>query len=188
MSTDRLMQAVSSPEEKLILVDENDREIGFQTKDECHRGDGLLHRAFSVFLFNSRGELLIHQRSALKPLWPNFWSNSCCSHPRRNESLDAAAGRRLHEELGVKCELRFLYKFIYHARYGQLGAEHEYCSVYVGYSDAEITAHPDEIADHRYIAADELTREIAEHPDRFTPWLKLEWRKIQQDFRDISHG
>lgn len=188
MSAGRLTQAVSSPDEALILVDENDREIGFRSKDECHRGEGLLHRAFSVFLFNSRGEVLLQQRSPLKPLWPNYWSNSCCSHPHRDEMVPEAAQRRLREELGVSCELRFLYKFTYHARFGELGAEREYCWVYAGYTDDQVAVHPDEIADYRYVAPDALTREIAVDPARFTPWLKLEWQKIQQDFRDISNG
>ena len=88
---------VSSEAEELILVDENDVDIGFLSKAECHDGAGQLHRAFSVFLFNDAGELLIQQRSRLKRLWPGYWSNTCCSHPRRGESMDIATQRRLYD-------------------------------------------------------------------------------------------
>jgi isopentenyl-diphosphate delta-isomerase len=179
-------QPVSSPSESLILVDDDDREIGFCTKAECHTGDGLLHRAFSVFLFNSDGQLLIQQRSEQKPLWPLFWSNSCCSHPRRSETVEDAAHRRVLEELNLTCELQFLYKFKYHARYLDLGSEHEFCRVFAGYTnqhgDGGIVAHPDEIADWRFVEPGELSRDIDTDADRFSPWLKMEWRRIQDDF------
>lgn len=175
-------------DESLILVDEYDPEIGSQTKSACHTGDGLLHRAFSVFLFNARGELLLQKRSELKPLWPGYWSNSCCSHPRVGESVPEAAQRRIREELGISCDLRVLYKFVYQASFGDVGSEYEYCWVLIGQSDDDVSVDPDEIADYRRVAPDELTREIAENPDRFTPWFKLEWQKIQQDFGNIING
>jgi isopentenyl-diphosphate delta-isomerase len=175
-------QPVSSPSESLILVDSDDREIGFCSKAECHEGDGRLHRAFSVFLFNQAGELLIQQRSEQKPLWPLYWANSCCSHPRATESIETAGRRRVHEELHIECEPWFLYKFQYQARFGNLGSEHELCHVFAGLADGEISAHPDEIADWRFISPDDLTSEIAADPDRFTPWLKLEWERIRKDF------
>ena len=90
---------VSSESEALILVDENDREIGFSSKDSCHDGPGILHRAFSLFIFNTAGELLLQQRSAGKRLWPLYWSNSCCSHPRAGETMELAVNRRLQQEL-----------------------------------------------------------------------------------------
>ncbi len=175
---------VSSPTESLILVDDEDRQTGTCAKAECHQGNGLLHRAFSVFLFNPDGKLLIQQRSAAKPLWPLYWANSCCSHPRESESVEDAGRRRVWEELNLKCELVFLYKFKYQAQFGDIGAEHELCHVFAGYADDTIIAHPDEIADWRYVNPDELTREIAANGDRFTPWLKLEWQRIQDEFLD----
>jgi len=181
-------QPVSSPTESLILVDDGDREIGFCSKAECHAGEGLLHRAFSVFLFNPEGKLLLQKRSEQKPLWPLYWANSCCSHPRKAESVENAGRRRVWEELSLDCDLDFLYKFKYHARFGDLGSEHELCHVFAGYAktdgDNKLAVHPDEIADWRYIDPDELTREISADGDKFTPWLKLEWQRIQKDFLD----
>ncbi|MFQ5610144.1 MAG: isopentenyl-diphosphate Delta-isomerase [Gammaproteobacteria bacterium] len=176
--------AVSSPSESLILVDENDREIGFRSKAECHLRDGLLHRAFSVFLFNSSGQLLLQQRSEKKPLWPLYWSNSCCSHPRQSESVEDAGRRRVREELQLDCEPWFLYKFRYQASFDGVGSEHELCHVFAGFIDGEITAHPDEILAWRFIEPNDLTAEIAADPEHFTPWLKLEWERIRADFLD----
>jgi isopentenyl-diphosphate delta-isomerase len=179
-------QPVSSPSECLILVDDEDRETGFLSKQECHIGAGLLHRAFSVFLFNPDGKLLLQQRSEQKLLWPLYWSNSCCSHPRQSESVDQAAHRRVQEELNLACDLRFLYKFKYQARFGDIGAEHELCHVFAGFTqaDGKIAAHPDEIAEWRHIRPDALTSEIAADPERFTPWLKMEWQRICVDHLD----
>ena len=177
-------QPVSSPTEQLILVDEKDQEIGFLSKEECHQGMGLLHRAFSVFLFNDNGELLLQQRSKQKPLWPLYWANSCCSHPRQSESVEEAAYRRVREELNVECDLAFLYKFQYQAQFGDLGAEHELCWVFAGTMSGDIAAHPEEIADWRFISPDELTSTIARDSENYTPWLKLEWEKIRQDHLD----
>jgi isopentenyl-diphosphate delta-isomerase len=173
-----LGDAANRPADMLILVDADDRELGFCSKEECHRGEGMLHRAFSVFIFNSRGAVLLQQRSALKPLWPLFWSNSCCSHPRRGETVEAAARRRVREELAIDCELRFLYKFEYHARFNTQGSERELCSVLAAISDDVPAPDPAEIAAWRYLAPAELSAEIAREPERFTPWLKLEWAEI----------
>ena len=111
-------EVVSSANEQLILVDDQDRELGFKSKGDCHAGKGVLHRAFSIFVFNGDNELLLQQRSPTKLLWPNYWSNTCCSHPRRGESMDDAVTRRLVQELGFDCPLEFLYKFKYQAQFG----------------------------------------------------------------------
>lgn len=176
-----LRQAVSSPSESLILVDEQDREIGFCSKRECHEGDGLLHRAFSVFLFNDAGEVLLQQRSAEKPLWPLYWSNSCCSHPRQGETVEAAVSRRVREELALQCKPAFLYKFQYHAAFGADGSERELCWVFAGRCNGEVEAHPEEIAAWRWVSPAQLSREMAAEPERFTPWLKMEWAVITRD-------
>ena len=182
-------QPVSSPSESLILVDEQDNEIGVCAKAECHEGDGLLHRAFSVFLFNPNGDLLLQQRSAQKPLWPMYWANSCCSHPRESESVVDAGHRRVREELNIDCNLEFLYSFQYQAHFENLGAEHEYCHVFAGKIDGTVAAHPEEIAATRFISPEQLTAEIAAAEHLFTPWLILEWERIRADFlTDILDG
>ena len=108
---------VSSDAEQLILVDSDDRVLGHDSKAACHDGAGVLHRAFSLFVFNGAGDLLLQQRSVGKRLWPGYWANSCCSHPRRGESMEQATQRRLQQELGMACDLRYLFKFEYHAHF-----------------------------------------------------------------------
>jgi isopentenyl-diphosphate Delta-isomerase len=177
-------EIVSSASEELILVDELDREIGNQSKSDCHAGNGILHRAFSIFVFNRDDELLLQKRSGSKPLWPNYWSNTCCSHPRLGESMEEAVSRRLVQELGFECPLHFLYKFKYHAQYGTVGAEHEYCWVYYGHYNGRVDVNVNEIADWRFIDLDALEAEVSAHPERFTPWFKMEWMHIRNNFLD----
>jgi isopentenyl-diphosphate delta-isomerase len=168
----------------LILVDESDREVGHMSKAQCHDGRGILHRAFSLLIFNPRGELLLQQRSAAKRLWPLYWSNSCCSHPRRAESMETAIQRRLHEELGVRCPLQFLFKFQYQAQWDANGAENELCSVYIGRTQGPIQADPDEIAGLRWLSPAQLQAEMAQrHPGQFTPWFIMEWERVWSDHR-----
>lgn len=171
---------VSSDAEELILVDSSDAEIGFASKAACHDGDGMLHRAFSVFLLDADGRILLQQRAPGKRLWAGFWANSVCSHPRRGESTELATERRLSEELGVAVDLEFCFTFTYHARFGELGAEHELCWVYLGAVDpASITFNRTEIAAVRWVSPADLDRELAEHPEHFTPWLHLEWERLR---------
>ncbi len=174
--------ATRAATDTLILVDENDVATGSCEKVECHLGDGLLHRAFSVFLFNPNGALLIQQRAPGKMLWGGYWANSCCSHPRVGEDTLDAAHRRIREELGVTCDLRYLYKFVYRATFGDVGSEYENCWVFAGHFDGEVDANPDEIAEWRFISPDELTHEIDSNSELYTPWLKLEWEQIRQRF------
>jgi isopentenyl-diphosphate delta-isomerase len=176
-------RVVSSDDEPLILVDAADRELGTLAKSACHDGGGLLHRAFSLFVFNDEGELLIQQRHPTKRLWPSYWSNSCCSHPRAGEDLTEAVSRRLAQELALECELSFVYKFEYLARYGTAGTEHELCSVYVGRTSEEPSANETEIAAWRWIAPDALDRELAQDGERFTPWFRMEWEKLRREHR-----
>lgn len=175
---------VSCPSEQLILVDSNDQEIGVMSKADCHAGTGILHRAFSIFLFNSEGEMLLQRRSADKPLWPMYWSNSCCSHPRAGETVEIALQRRLQEELGVQCPLTFLYKFEYQASYSPDGAERELCSVYLGSYDGVIHVNDTEIAEIRYVTPENLAHDLAQSPDEYTPWFKMELARITTEFAD----
>jgi isopentenyl-diphosphate Delta-isomerase len=176
---------VSFDDEPLVLVDDSDREIGFLDKASAHVGRGTLHRAFSLFIFNPQGELLLQQRAAGKRLWPGYWSNSCCSHPRRGETLDHAIHRRLEEELGLQAPLQFLFKFQYQAQFDAEGAEHELCWVYAGRSDGQPKVNVNEISALRSIAPHALDAEMAAKPDSFTPWFKLEWARIRRDHPEL---
>jgi isopentenyl-diphosphate delta-isomerase len=173
---------VSSESEELILVDERDNEIGYLSKQQCHDGDGILHRAFSLFVFNAMGELLLQKRSADKRLWPLFWSNSCCSHPRKGESMEVATRRRLQEELDIHAELEFVYKFSYRAQFGEQGAENELCSVFLGRTDQTYSANANEIAEARFVSIDALSNELQTNPEEFTPWFKMEWERLSGEF------
>ena len=173
---------VSSESEQLILVNADDEPVGWASKGEAHDGDGILHRAFSLFIFNAAGKLLLQQRSPEKRLWGGYWSNSCCSHPRAGERMDEAIHRRLEQELGMRADLSFLYKFQYHARFGELGSEHELCWVYLGRSAEAVAANDTEVAAWRYVTITQLEQELADHPERFTPWFKLEWARISGEF------
>lgn len=176
-------EIVSSEGEPLILVDELDREIGHLSKGACHDGDGVLHRAFSLFIFNPSGELLLQQRSAGKRLWPLFWSNSCCSHPRRGETMPVATERRLAQELGMASDVHHLFTFQYHARYLDLGSENEMCWVFAGVSSDPPRPNVHEIADLRWISPDDLDRAFDETPEAFTPWFALEWPRVRAEIR-----
>jgi isopentenyl-diphosphate delta-isomerase len=173
----------SNDADMLILVDEADNEIGHMSKSLCHDGGGTLHRAFSLLIFNGRGELLLQQRARSKRLWPQFWSNSCCSHPRRSESIATATKRRLREELGLSCALHFLYKFQYQVQFDAQGSENELCSVFIGRTDQTPSIDRHEISAWRWISPDALARELAEDVagTKFTPWFRLEWQHVWQE-------
>lgn len=174
---------VSFDDEPLILVDERDDVLGYETKARCHAGEGVLHRAFSVFLFDEQGQTLMQQRSSGKLLWPLYWSNTCCSHPRRGESTEQAARRRLEEELGLKSDLEFLFKFRYQASFGDRGAEFEMCSVFAGRLHGRPRPNDNEIAAMRLMDAAELDTELVRNSDAYTPWFKTEWQRLRVDFR-----
>ena len=175
---------IAPDSELLVLVDEADREVGYLSKAECHRGHGVLHRAFSLLIFNGDGELLLQQRAPSKRLWPLYWSNSCCSHPRRAETMEAAIHRRLQEELGLGCALHFLFKFQYRAQFDAAGAEQELCSVFIGRCSDPVSANRTEILAWRWITPEALQAELAgPGADKFTPWFVLEWQRIWRDHR-----
>ena len=172
-------RVVSHDDEALILVNAQDEAIGSASKRQCHDGEGQLHRAFSVFLFDDQGRLLIQRRGADKRLWPGFWANSCCSHPRAGESMTVATQRRMAEELGVSAALSFLYKFEYHARYLDLGAEHELCWVHVGrvHTD-QVRANPAELAEWTVASAAQINAMMADASQPMAPWFRLEWQAL----------
>ena len=172
---------VSSEAEELILVDHDDNETGYLSKAHCHDGKGVLHRAFSLFLFNADGDLLLQQRGPTKRLWPGYWSNSICSHPRRGESMEMATRRRLQDELHAKASLEFVYRFEYQADFDDAGSEHELCHVFLGRLASPIEPNRNEIAAVRYVSSAELENELESSPEQFTPWFKMEWRALRRD-------
>jgi isopentenyl-diphosphate delta-isomerase len=181
-NVDSAHKIVSSESEDLILVDADDNETGFLSKSQAHDGQGILHRAFSVFLFNEKGELLLQRRAGTKRLWPGYWSNSCCSHPRRGETMQIATRRRLRDELNVEAELEYVYKFSYQAEFGELGSEHELCHVYLGRIAGDVHANDHEIESVRFVSVADLEAEFEAEPDWFTPWFLMEWRTLRQSY------
>jgi isopentenyl-diphosphate Delta-isomerase len=163
--------------EQVILVDSNDVAVGTMEKQQVHV-EGLLHRAISVFVFNTKNELLLQQRAAWKYHSALEWTNTCCSHPRPGESVETAAARRLKEEMGIQCTLTRAFAFEYKADLINGLTEHEYDHVFVGVSDAVPVPNGQEVADWKYMSSSDLKKQIEEKPDRFTPWFKLciaEW-------------
>lgn len=177
---------VSFDDESLILVDPNDVVLGYLPKKEAHDGEGRLHRAFSVFLFDAEGQLLLQQRSAEKRLWPLYWANTCCSHPRRGEDLLSAAKRRLQDELGLEVErLRFVYRFVYHAQFKDLGSEHELCSVLIGSVTTPPKPNRHEIESTRFVDPADLDEMLVRDPEIYTPWLKMEWKALREEHWEL---
>ena len=175
-------QIVSREDEPLVLVNSSDEELGSLAKSACHDGAGVLHRAFSLFVFNAAGETLLQKRHASKRLWPGYWSNSCCSHPRPGEDMADAVRRRAQDELGLPVYAEFLFKFEYRASFANVGTEHELCSVFLGRSENAPQVNGTEVSEWRWISPGALDSEIARTPERFTPWLKLEWQRLRKDF------
>ena len=163
------------PGEELCLVNQNDELTGSMSKESCHVGAGRRHRAFSLHILNSRKEFLIHRRSELKMLWPGFWSNSCCSHPRAGEAVDAAVKRRAIEELGISVKPFFCYKFEYREEYLDVGTEHEICNVFVARSDELPKPNSAEVSETSFVSFSDLDELIASRPEDFTPWSLMQW-------------
>jgi len=157
-------------DEHVILVDEEDNPIGTMEKMEAHQ-KGALHRAFSVFIFNKRGEMLLQQRAFDKYHSAGRWSNTCCSHPRSNEKTKDAANRRLMEEMGLSCDLTHRFRFQYKASFENGLIEHEIDHVYFGISDSIPTINPQEVANFKYVNLADLESAIQNHPEEFTPWF-----------------
>lgn len=159
-------------EEFVVLIDREDQPIGLMEKQQAHLA-GLLHRAFSVFVFNSKGELLIHQRAAEKYHSPKLWTNTCCSHPRENESYEQAAHRRLKEEMGFDCAIEEKFHFIYKAELEPGLFEHELDRVFTGFYEGEMNLNPEEVMDAKWISIEDLKKDMAENPDNYTVWFKI---------------
>jgi len=171
--------------ERIVIVDENDNFVGEEEKEKCHDGDGILHRAFLAMVFNSSGELVLARRSAMKRLWPGFWDGTVASHVFRGEDYEQASRRRLLQEVGLMTpEARYLFKFHYSVKYGEVGAENEICAVTVveGVESEVILPDDHEISDIQCITPGKLMDDLTKDGKRYTPWLRLamEHMKRQQ--------
>ena len=160
--------------EQVILVDENDQQIGVMDKLKVHRHPAKLHRASSVLLHNSQDKWLIQQRSSNKIVSPNKWANTCCGNVRPNETYLECALRRLDEELGItQVDLKRVNKFIYQIDDNAEFGEHEIDTVFVGQYDGKINPNPNEVQNTRWLSKPELLRKITNYPDKYAPWTKL---------------
>ena len=168
-------------QERVILVDRMDREVGTEEKLKVHR-EGKLHRAFSIFIFNTAGELLLQKRSETKYHSGGLWTNTCCSHPRPSESNDWAARRRLNEEMGFDCELTELFSFIYQTKLENNLFEHELDHVFIGHYDGQPIPNPDEVDEWKWLDIDSLKRDVREHPDHYTYWFKLILNRVVKQY------
>jgi len=159
-------------EERVILVDENDVERGSAEKLRAH-AEGVLHRAFSVLVFNPRGEVLLQRRAAEKYHSGGLWSNTCCGHPRPGEETARAARRRLREEMGFECELTPLFGFRYRVELADGLSEHEYDHVFVGRYDGDPLPDPGEVEAWRWAGLDAVRRDVLHASERYTYWFRL---------------
>jgi len=161
----------------LILVDEHDQQYGKLEKQLVHEL-GLLHRAFSVFIFNKKGELLLQQRSDEKYHSAGLWTNTCCSHPRFGEEIKDSVARRLEEEMGMNCKLEFAFSFIYKSTFDNGLTEHEFDHVFFGISDELPVPDKAEVKNWKYLPINLIRKDIAENPGQYTVWFKMVFERV----------
>ncbi|HDZ54614.1 MAG TPA: isopentenyl-diphosphate Delta-isomerase [Candidatus Nealsonbacteria bacterium] len=162
---------------KILIVNKRDEIIGTEDKEKCHDNNGILHRGFSILIFNNKGQILLSRRSKFKRLWPLFWDNACSSHPFKDENYERTGEKRLKKELRLTCPLRLIDKFQYQAQYKNTGSENEVCALLVGeYNKKKIKPNPEEIADWKWLDVPGLQKDIENSPRKYTPWLKIGFR------------
>jgi isopentenyl-diphosphate Delta-isomerase len=164
--------------EFVILVDESDNELGLMEKMEAHE-KAVLHRAFSIFIFNSKNQMLLQQRALSKYHSPGLWTNTCCSHPRQEETLEQATSRRLMEEMGMKCNITKAFDFVYKADVGQGLTEHELDHVFVGYSDELPDINRDEVESWKYMFLEDVKKDMTKHPEQYTVWFRIAFEQLE---------
>ena len=169
-------------EEQVILVNENDEQIGLMPKMEAHE-KALLHRAFSVFVFNDKNELMIQQRALGKYHSPGLWTNTCCSHQREGETNIEAGKRRLQEEMGFSTDLKDTISFIYKAPFDNGLTEHEFDHILVGHYNDEPNLNPEEAHDYKWVTLEELKKDMKENPDIYTAWFKIIFEKYYKHIK-----
>ena len=167
--------------EKVVLVDSNNVVVGLEDKIHAHK-KGLLHRAFSIIIYNSKRDILIQRRASTKYHTPNLWTNTCCSHPYDGESYEEAIHRRLKEEMGMDSCLTEYCSFIYKAKLNNNLIEHEHDTLFLGQSNLLPLINKEEVSDYKYISYSDLKNEIKLNSEKFTPWFKIILEKLDQDF------
>ncbi len=172
-------------EELLILVDKNDNQIGTMLKMEAHE-KGVLHRAFSVFIFNKKGELMLQQRAAHKYHSPMLWTNTCCSHQRDGENNIQAGERRLQEEMGFTTNLNEVFSFIYKAPFDNGLTEHEFDHVLIGYFDEEPNINKEEVEDYKWMLLEDVKVDIENNSSEYTAWFKIIFKESYQKIKNFK--
>jgi isopentenyl-diphosphate delta-isomerase len=172
-------------EEQVILVDENDNQIGEMPKMEAHE-KGVLHRAFSVFIFNKKGELMLQQRAAHKYHSPLLWTNTCCSHQRNGESNIQAGERRLQEEMGFTTSLNEVFSFIYKAPFENGLTEHEFDHVLIGYFDEEPNINKEEVEEYKWMMLEDVKAEIENNSSEYTAWFKIIFKESYNKIKNYK--
>jgi isopentenyl-diphosphate delta-isomerase len=172
-------------EKEVVLVNERDESLGTMEKMEAHR-KGVLHRAFSVFIFNSKGEMLLQQRALGKYHSGGLWTNACCSHPGAGENVADAAARRLKEEMGFSVPLKKIFDFIYHSEMENGLTEHEFDHVFTGQHDGVISPDKDEVKDYCYKSLESIRQNLQSHPHHFTAWFHIAFPRVEKWMRDLQ--
>ena len=177
------MSNTNEYEEEVILVDKHDVEQGTMEKIEAHKNGGTLHRAFSVFVFNTKGELLLQRRALHKYHSSGLWTNTCCSHPRPGETVREAGHRRLEEEMGMQCKLVELFSFEYKAELDGGMTEWELDHVLLGLSDKEPSINEEEVAEFKYMPLDDIDEDLNKNPQNYTEWFKICFERVKLEKR-----
>ena len=170
-------------EEQVILVDENDNQIGLMPKMEAHE-NAVLHRAFSVFIFNKKGDLMLQQRAAHKYHSPLLWTNTCCSHQRDGETNIAAGTRRLQEEMGFTTDLKEVFSFVYKAPFDNGLTEHELDHVMVGTFEGSPSINPEEVESYKWMPLEDIKKDIETTPESYTEWFKIIFKESYQKLKN----
>ena len=165
------------PVEYVLLVNKNDQPLGTMEKMAAHE-KGELHRAFSIFIFNSKGEMMLQKRASGKYHSGGLWTNTVCSHPKAGEDVKTAAVRRMDEEMGLECDINEVFTFLYKSEVGDDLTEHEFDHVFIGYSDVQPNPNPEEVEDWKYVSVDWLVKDVEEHPENYTVWFLIALKEL----------